>query len=336
VRLLEQTGLPTDKSEVVASVLLEGDLLGHTTHGLALLSDYIDELVQGRMAIAGEPEIVTESPATAVWDGRRLPGPWLVTRAVEKAAERAQEQGSFTIVIRRSHHIACLAAYLKAVTDRGMMLLLASSDPNTESVAPFGGTRRLITPNPLAVGIPTGGDPILIDISMSATTNGMTARARAVKQMLPHAWILDGAGNPTRDPVAFFSDPPGSILPLGGMDSGYKGFALGLMIEALTAALGGFGRADPKEGWGASVFVQVIDPARLASRPAFERQMQELVTRALAGPVAAGHDSIRLPGQRGLRQREQQLESGVVLHGSIMPRLAAWAKKFDVEPPLPF
>jgi LDH2 family malate/lactate/ureidoglycolate dehydrogenase len=79
----------------------------------------------------------------------------------------------------------------------------------------------------------------------------------------------------------------------------------------------------------------VIDPARLASRPAFERQMQELVTRALAGPVAAGHDSIRFPGQRGLRQREQQLESGVVLHGSIMPRLAAWAKKFDVEPPLP-
>jgi L-lactate dehydrogenase len=106
-----------------------------------------------------------------------------VTRAVEKAMERAPEQGSFTIVIRRSHHIACLAAYLKSVTDRGMLLLLASSDPNTESVAPFGGTRRLITPNPLAVGIPTGGDPILIDISMSATTNGMTARARAEKQI---------------------------------------------------------------------------------------------------------------------------------------------------------
>jgi L-lactate dehydrogenase len=333
--LLEKAGLPSDKAEVVASVLLEGDLLGHTTHGLALLADYVEELARGRMTTTGGPHVVTESPATAVWDGRRLPGPWLVTRAVETAMLRARAEGTFTVVIRRSHHIACLAAYLKVVTDCGMMVLLASSDPNTESVAPFGGTRRLITPNPLAVGIPTGGDPILIDISMSATTNGMTARARAEERLLPHAWILDGVGNPTRDPEVFFADPPGSILPLGGMDSGYKGFALGLMIEALTAALSGFGRADPKEGWGASVFLQVVDPARLVGLPAFERQMRELVTQALSGPVASGHEGIRLPGQRGLRQREQQLESGVVLHDSIMPRLATWARKFSIEMPSP-
>ena len=320
-----------DKSEVIAAVLLEADLLGHTTHGLALLPDYLEEIVQDRMKANGEPAILSQSPGSLVWDGLRLPGPWLVTRAAEIAAGRAASTGTFTVVIRRSHHIACLAAYLKPVTDRGLMIVIASSDPNAASVAPFGGTRRLITPNPLAVGIPTGGMPILIDVSMSTTTNAMTARARAENRVLPGAWILDAEGRATDDPAAFFADPPGSILPLGGLDLGYKGFALGLVIEALTGALGGHGRADRKEGWGASVFVQVMDPRRFAGREAFERQMAWLADAARASPPAIGHADVRLPGERGLRLRESQLAQGVVLHGSIMPRLLAWAERLAVD-----
>lgn len=329
--LLSAAGLDSDKSDVVAAVLVEADLLGHTTHGLALLPDYLEEIVQGRMTAEGEPAFLSQSPGSLVWDGLRLPGPWLVTRAAEIAGERAALSGTFSVVIRRSHHIACLAAYLRSVTDRGLMIMIASSDPNTASVAPFGGTRRLITPNPLAVGIPTGGMPILIDISMSTTTNAMTARAWAENCPLPGAWILDAKGKATDDAEAFFSDPPGSILPLGGLDLGYKGFALGLMIEALTGALGGFGRADPKEGWGASVFVQVMDPRRFAGREAFERQMTWLADGARAGPPALGHERVRLPGERGLHLRERQLAQGVALHGSTMPRLLAWAERFAID-----
>ena len=61
-----------------------------------------------------------------------------------------------------------------------------------------------------------------------------------------------------------FADPPGTILPAGGLDHGHKGYGLALMVEALTMGLGGFGRAEPAEGWGASVFVQLLDPDAFA------------------------------------------------------------------------
>ena len=141
-QLLLSAGLSQDKAQAVADVLLEGDLLGHTTHGLALLGPYLAELAAGKMRKDGEPLVVSDHPAAVTWDGQRLPGPWLVLGAIELAASRAATQGTCTVVIRRSHHIACLAAYHQRVTDRGQMLLLHCSDPNAASIAPDPTTKR--------------------------------------------------------------------------------------------------------------------------------------------------------------------------------------------------
>ena len=170
--------------------------------------------------------------------------------------------GTGTVVIRRSHHIACLAAYLRRVTDRGMMALIYCSDPATHSVAPFGGVSSVFTPNPFAAGIPTSGDPILLDISASYTTNGMTAPAAQGGRA---SCRIRGCRmrRATRRPIpaVLFNEPKGTLLPLGGLEAGHKGYALALLVEAMTGGLAGFGRADPSEGWGATVFVQVLDPA---------------------------------------------------------------------------
>src|SRR4030095_832327 len=111
--LLESAGTRSDIARDVADVLLDGDLLGHTTHGLALLAPYREELDQGKMAKSGEPTVIVRRLAAETWDGNRLPGPWLCLRALEKAMLMARECGTGAVVIRRSHHIACLAAYLK-------------------------------------------------------------------------------------------------------------------------------------------------------------------------------------------------------------------------------
>lgn len=334
--LLRAVGLRTDMAGAVASVLVEGDLLGHDTHGLALLPGYLDELSKGSMAYDGEAEILSDTGPAATWEGKRLPGPWLVSTALQQCMSRAATYGTATVVIRRSHHIACLAAYLKAATDHGCVALIASSDPSVESVAPFGGTRRLITPNPLAAGLPTTGDPVLLDISMSTTTNGMVARAFRENRTLPHPWVLDAEGHATDDPAAFFADPPGSILPLGGEELGYKGFGLGLLIEALTAGLTGHGRADDKDGWGATVFVQVLDPQRFGGADAFRRQMDFLTEAIAASPAAAGHRGARVPGHQGLQNRARQLREGLVLHPAILPALEPWTTRLLVPYPKAF
>ncbi len=331
--LLKRSGLNDDMARDVATVLVEGDLLGHNTHGLALLPAYLAEIEKGAMATTGAPAIVHAQPASQAWDGNRLPGPWLTLRALDAAMAMAANCGTGTVVIRRSHHIACLAAYLRRATDQGKMALIYCSDPSTHSVAPFGGVTSVFTPNPFAAGIPTGGDPILLDISASYTTNGMTGRLHKAGEMLPHPWIQDAQGNATRDPAVLFNEPKGTLLPLGGLEGGHKGYALALLVEALTAGLGGFGRADPREGWGATVFVQVMDPAAFGGRDAYTRQMDWMVGACHDATPRAGVERVRVPGENGMKRRREQLANGVTLFPTIMPSLKDWATKLGV--PLP-
>ncbi len=333
--LLGAAGLDADKAAAVADILVQGDLMGHSTHGLALLPGYLAELESGAMRKQGEPGVLADHPAALTWDGLRLPGPWLVLRAMEIATQRARTQGTCTVVIRRSHHIACLAAYLKRATDQGLLMLLTCSDPNTASVAPFSGLDAVFTPNPIAAGIPTNDVPVLMDVSTSATTNGLTNRLHKEGGRLPAAWVMDGHGVPGDDPAVLFKEPKGTILPLGGMDSGHKGYGLTLLVEALTGGLAGHGRADAKEGWGATVFLQIIDPRAFAGLDAFTRQTGQVTDACRASRPAQAGTPVRTPGEKGVALASEQSRSGVALYPSILPALAPWATKLGVpEPPV--
>ena len=331
--LLRAAGLDAGKAGAVAHTLVEGDLLGHDTHGLALLGPYLGELENGTMTAAGEPDIVNQRPAAQVWDGRRLPGPWLTIKAIDACATMAKTYGTGSVVIRRSHHIAALAAYLTRATDQGLMLLIHCSDRNSASVAPFGGRDPVFTPNPMAFGIPTGGEPILVDISCSITTNGMSGRLAKEGKRFPGPWLLDDKGMPTDDPRFGLPGGGGSIQLLGGTDAGHKGFGLTLLVEALTGGLAAHGRADPREGWGATVFVQVLDPEAFGGLAGATRQMDFIAAACHASQPRTGGAPVRLPGERGHKRRATQLASGVELHASIMPMLQPWAEKLKVALP---
>ena len=251
------------------------------------------------------------------------------------ARERAASQGTCIVVIRRSHHIACLAAYLKRATDQGLLMLLTCSDANSASVAPFGGLDAVFTPNPISAGIPTSGIPVLMDVSTSATTNGLTNRLHKEGKRLPANWVMDGHGVPGDNPSVLFETPKGTILPLGGMDSGHKGYGLTLLVEALTGGLAGHGRADPKEGWGATVFLQVIDPRAFAGLDAFTRQTSTVAAACRASRPAHPGIAVRMPGDKGIALSSRQMQAGIDLYPSIMPLLAAWSIKLGVTAPDP-
>ena len=331
--LLNRTGLGPEKSDAVAETLVEGDLLGYTTHGLALLAPYLGELEKGSMEKSGGPWVVADFPAAVTWDGRRLPGPWLVRRALDLACRRARTTGAATVVIRRSHHIACLAAYLGPVTAEGLVVVLTCSDPTVATVAPHGGRRGVYTPNPIAAAWPTADGPVIFDLSTSITTNGLVKRLRAEQRTLPGDWLVDADGRATRDPSTQYTTPPGALLPVGGLDHGHKGYALGLLVEMLTSALGGHGRSAPREGWTASVFIQVFDPALFGGADGFVRETTHLADACRATPTQPGVDRVRLPGEGALRRRTDQLERGVDLHAGIMPTLAPWAERLGVSAP---
>jgi|EndMetStandDraft_5_1072996.scaffolds.fasta_scaffold34320_2 L-lactate dehydrogenase len=344
IALLEAAGLAHERARAVAEILVEGDLLGHTTHGLDMLPLYLKELEQGSMAKAGEPEVIADLGAALTWDGHKLPGAWLVRRAIAEARARILAHPVVTVVIRRSHHIGCLQAYLKSITDAGLVGLLLTSDPAGGGVAPHGGVASRITPNPLAMGFPTGPDPsaapgashpdpVLIDVSMSTSTNAMVKRLKTEGGRLPGPWLVDRQGEATDDPARIGGDLGGALLPLGGLDLGHKGFALALMVEALTSGLGGYGRAQQPNGWQASVFLQVLDPDAFGGRESFVRETAYLAELCRTTPVAPGRPPVRLPGEGALARRRHHLRAGVPLPPTAMPALEPWATKYDV--PLP-
>ena len=333
--LLAAAGFDAEKAAVTARLLVEADLLGHTTHGLQLLAPYIAAAEAGTMRTSGEPKVIADRPAALTWDGDRLPGVWLTDKALGLAMARAADLGTAMVAIRRSHHIACLAAFLTRATDAGLMAVITSSDPAVASVAPYGGRRPLYTPNPIAIGIPTDTDPILIDISASITTNGLSGRLAAEGKRMPHPWLLDSEGNPTDDPTVIAATPPGSILPVGGLDHGHKGYGLGLMIEALTQGLGGYGRADAPTDWGACVTVQAIDPACFGGTDAFFRQTGWLAQACHDNPPRPGVERVRLPGENGLQKKRAALADGLGLYPGIMARLEDVAKTHGIAVPAP-
>lgn len=325
--------MPGDRARDVADILVEADLLGHDTHGLQLLATYLRHIEAGQMKLEGEPVTLSDHGAVAAWDGQRLPGPWLVLRAMELATKKAKGYGSGTVAIGRSHHIACLAAYLKRATDQGLVMLLLTSAPAGASVAPHGGLRPVFSPSPIAIGFPCSDAPVLVDVSTSITTNMLTGRLRREGKRLPQHWLIDEDGEASDDPAVLAAPHKGTILPLGGLDAGHKGYGLALLVEALTAGLAGHGRADPHEPLGGSVFVQILDPQAFAGGEAFRRQMDWVAQACLDNPPRPGFERVRLPGQQGLLRRERQLREGVELEASILPALAPWAQKHGVALP---
>jgi LDH2 family malate/lactate/ureidoglycolate dehydrogenase len=332
-KLFHAAGMPEDRARIVGKLLVEGDLIGQTTHGLAQAPGYLAQLAAGLMPKDGEPEVINDRGAAITWDGKYLSGVWLVWKAIQTAAERVKTYGTVSISIRRSHHIACLSAFLPLATEQGLMMILACSDPANDGVAPYGSYQPLYTPDPIAIGYPTDGDPVLIDISASTTTLGMAQRLAANGEKFDGDWLIDNQGNATNDPKVLQDTPPGALLPLGGMDRGHKGFGLGLFVEALTSGLGGFGRADAPSQWGASVFLQLIDPEAFGGGAAFTRETGWLANAARGAAVAEGKPPVRLPGDGALARKRAALKDGVELHPSIMPQLAEWAEKTNTALP---
>ena len=90
-------GLPDGRAQDVAEVLLEGDLLGHTTHGYALLPGYLKALSDGTMEKEGEPDTIPDANAEKPddWD-TEMDGEWEAPLVDNPACQSAPGCGRWT------------------------------------------------------------------------------------------------------------------------------------------------------------------------------------------------------------------------------------------------
>lgn len=324
-QLFVATGMPNGKADSVVRSLITADMMGHSTHGLAIAPWYLDEAGSGAMTLQGEPEVLSDRGACLAWDGHRLPGAWLIDQAIDVALERIEAHGVVTCTIANGHHTGALATYLPRLTSRGLMVMLACSGPAAAGVAPYGGTRGVFTPNPLAAGLPSVGDPVLLDISCSITTIKRSTQVAKAGGRLPGAWVMDIHGQPTDDP-AVLTEGQGTLLPVGGLDHGHKGYAMALLVESLTQGLSGYGRRRGPTGIVMNTFLQVIDPAAFGGRQAFVDETDWLIEACHNNPPRAGVHRVRVPGDEAMARQRRALTEGIELSQAILDGLTPYAK----------
>lgn len=334
--LFEAAGLPGDEASVVAAALVDANLCGHDSHGVIRIEQYLTALRNGQMR-AGVPLLVVhETPAIVVADGQWGFGQVQARRLLERLLPKARAAGIAAGTLRHAGHIGRLGEYAEWVTRQGCAFVCTVNGHGFgRGVAPPGGVESRIGTNPLCLGAPTNGDPLILDIGTSVVAEGKVRVALNKGVPVPEGWLLDGQGRPTTDPGVLYREPRGSILPLGGSQSGYKGFGLGLLLDVFAGALSG-GRCShpdaPPRSANACFFL-VLDVAQFAGTEHFLREVQALCEGVRNCPRVPGVSEITLPGDPEQRERGRRQASGILLDDGTWGQLLALAKGLRVAPP---
>lgn len=319
----------------MADALINGDLLGFRTHGVRRLPYNVKQLVTGKIQGQGQPKVLKQKLAVETWDAEGLSGLYVVPQAVNRAIDMAKHAGTGTVVLRRAEHVASLATYLEQATEASMVISMMASTPAQSSVAPFGSSEALFSPNPFAIGVPTSGAPLLLDMSFSTTAAGKVRQAYDRNELLPWDALVTARGEASRDPKVYFEEPKGAILPLGGLDLGYKGYGLCLMSEIWTMALTNYGRAHgQQDGECNSVFVQVMDPEAFGELAEFKAVTDDLLARCKACKAIDSEEPVRIPGENALQLKKQQLEQGVFIDALTWEKLIACGARLGLTAPM--
>ena len=327
--VLLKLNMDEEKALKTSDILIEADMMGHSTHGTRLLPMYIEDIKKGNMKVSGEVSIINDSGSCVTWDGNLLPGIWLTEKAISIAAKKCKKQGVVTVLIGNSHHNGALAAYMLPFVNEGLVVLIKSSVPSSASVAPYGGTEPLLTPDPMAIAFPTNEDPVIIDISASITTNNMISEKINNNQKFDFNCLLTSQGVPTNDPLEV-REKGGTVLPIGGIEYGHKGFGLALGIEALSQGLSGFGRLCQPKSMNLSTMVQVINPEYFSGLQKFKNQMSFTINKAKSNKPISGK-KIYIPGERAINKRSKSLENGVNLSKNTILSLRKLSETYKIR-----
>lgn len=335
VDLFRAAGVSEDEANIVATSLVESNLHGHDSHGVIRVEEYIRLLQRGELVAGAELKVLTQTQALFAADGGRGFGQVQCHKLLQHVGAKAREQGIACGTLRNCGHVGRLGEWVELAAAEGLAGLISVNDNGvTYTVAPPGGTARRISTNPIALGVPTGGEPLVLDMSTSVVANGKVRVARLAGEQCPLGWLQDAAGNPTTDPHVMLADPPGALLPFGGEQS-FKGFGLGVLFDILVAGLAG-GFCPPAEKGVIecnNVLLALWDPARCAGQSHFLAEADKLIAFVRNTPVKPGVDRIQLPGDRSMSVRSERLRAGIPLPGDNWETLANLARELRVELP---
>jgi L-2-hydroxycarboxylate dehydrogenase (NAD+) len=316
--ILRALGAPEADAQTQARWLIEADLRGHSSHGLQRLPVIAERIVRGLCDPAAQPALSCPSPAALVVDGRRGFGPCVGLAAVDALIERAPTVGVAVAAVHNANHLGLLAGYVERCAEHGLIgIALTTSEA---LVHPWGGRIAQVGTNPIAVGVPADPDPFVLDMATGVVSMGKILDHRNRDMPLESGWALDGEGRRTVDAAAAAL---GSIAPFGGA----KGYALGVALELLVAALTGTalgrevaGTLDTTAVCNKGDLFVCLDPRVFGADNFAERVAGYLRTLRETSPQE-GSAGVLVPGDRARHERRRRLEEGIVVADAVWSEL---------------
>lgn len=327
--------LPGDDARLIADGLIEANLRGLDSHGVARIPVYAERLRRGLVNPKPEIRIEDKTPVAALVDGDNGMGFVVGDRAMAKAIDMAGASGIGLVAVRRSTHYGRGAIYVLQAIEAGFIsLAFTNSSP---ALPVWGGRSTFLGAAPLAAGVPAGEEaPYVLDMAMTVIARGKIRLAAQRGESIPEGLALDAGGRPTTDAQKAFE---GVCLSFGGV----KGAALAMLMDVLGGVFTGaaFG-GEVRPLYGDSSGPQNVGHLFLAIRPDLflpreevSERMDTFVRRAKACPTAEGVDEILMPGEPETRTKQQRSREGLPVTADVVVALKAEAEALNLAFPDP-
>ncbi|SEP38835.1 Malate/lactate/ureidoglycolate dehydrogenase, LDH2 family [Niastella yeongjuensis] len=335
-------GCPSAQAGLAAEVLLNADLRGIDSHGVARLSGYIRLWEAKRVNATPNIRIIHETPSTAVVDGDSGLGLVVAPYAMQVAIEKAKKVGTGWVSVQNSNHFGIAGYHAMMALEYDMIgMAMTNASP---LVAPTFSTERLLGTNPICVSIPAGEEPAFVaDLATTTAANGKLEILQRKDQEAPLGWIQDKEGHPSTN--AHELKTGGALLPLGGdrEHGSHKGYALGAVVDIFSAVLSGANYGPwvppfpayvpmptdmPGKGIGHFFGAMRVDAFRPAAD--FKQHMDNWIRRFRSAKTVEGEEKVIIPGDPEREMEAIRMKTGIPVLDVVAKDLAAVGEKFGV------
>jgi hydroxycarboxylate dehydrogenase B len=314
-------GTPEDAAKTVADLLVTSERMGHPSHGVLRVSEYVGKIESGGLVPGADCEVTHEAATSALVDGGWGFGQIAALRATRLAIEKASEHGVAATGAFHLNHVGRLGDFTEMAAREGMIAFACVGGTPTGrqgNVAPFGGRQGVWGTNPLAMAIPGDQRLFSLDFATSVVAAGKVMAAQSRGEMLDDTHLLDSDGHPSSDPNVLFAG--GVIRPFGG----HKGYGLAFAVELLAGALIGTAAPELKDGeMHNGLLMLVLDPGSFGPASSFRGAVDAVIERVKASPPAEGFQEVLFPGEPEQRRMAASSGDAVLVPESVAAELEA-------------
>ena len=325
--IMHGAGSSAAEARTIAARLVDSNLVGHDSHGVLRVGKYLEWVHEGWLVPNMPPTIKFDSDALAIVDGNRGFGQVTGEFATRSGIAKARSKGIAMVGLRNCGHLGRLGDWAEMAAEAGCVSLHFLNTSGAQRVAPFGGSDRRLSTNPMAIGVPLAqGAPAILDITTSTVAEGKLMVALNKGEHVPEGWIVDKAGRPTTDPKDFYDG--GALLTIGA----HKGSGLSILTDLLAGAVTTGRSSDPADTVLRNNMLSIfIDPSVYDASGVVLDEAYRFVEWVKASPPARAGEPVLAPGDVERRTREARTKNGVPLDDKTLADLVTAARSVGID-----